>query len=160
MLRTLPRNSNSKNDNSPNTINKSNSSILTLFTLTVNNHLTISPFTAMTTILGLQQACRLSLPLQLAYMMRYIGGDDASVTRSNAYVTAFFIGTASLCVGLVHHLYIFGMQRVGMRIRIALCSMIYRKVRTKGVSYCRATLHKEKVWGISNSRFNFIAKQI
>lgn len=46
-------------------------------------------------------------------------------------------GRAGACVlvwAVLHHLYFYYIQRVGMRLRVAVCHMIYRKVSV--TQYC------------------------
>lgn len=45
-----------------------------------------------------------------------------------AYGYAAGVSLSTLGLTLLHHLYIFHVQRAGMRFRIAMCHMIYKKV--------------------------------
>ena len=76
----------------------------------------------------LQQSCRLSLPLQLAYLLPYFDRGQREVTEGHAYVIASTISASTVVMALLHHPFLFGMQRLAMRTRISLCSMIYNKV--------------------------------
>lgn len=50
----------------------------------------------------------------------------------NAYMYAAGISLSTFALTVLHHLYFYHVQRVGMKIRVALCHMIYRKVSTDG----------------------------
>ena len=45
-----------------------------------------------------------------------------------AYSYAAGLSACVLVWAVLHHLYFYHMQRVGMRLRVAVCHMIYRKV--------------------------------
>lgn len=46
-----------------------------------------------------------------------------------AYGYAAGISLSTIILTLLHHLYFYHAQRAGMKIRVAMCHMIYQKVR-------------------------------
>lgn len=58
--------------------------------------------------------------------------DSASTARvHDAYMYAAGISLLTFALTVLHHLYFYHVQRVGMKIRVALCHMIYRKVNPR-----------------------------
>lgn len=53
--------------------------------------------------------------------------DNAELYEAYGYAAGVSLSTLGLA--LLHHLYFYHVQRAGMKIRIAMCHMIYRKVR-------------------------------
>lgn len=45
-----------------------------------------------------------------------------------AYIYATVLTVCTLILAILHHLYFYHVQCAGMRLRIAMCHMIYRKV--------------------------------
>jgi ABC transporter transmembrane region. len=73
---------------------------------------------------------RLSQPLFLGGLVRYFSesNSDNSITVEEAYIYAAGV---VLCSGLnvfAVHPYMMGIIHIGMKIRVACCSLIYRKV--------------------------------
>jgi hypothetical protein len=73
---------------------------------------------------------RLSQPLFLGRLVRYFSesNSDSSITLEEAHIYAAGV---VLCSGLnifVIHPYMMGIVHMGMKIRVACCSLIYRKV--------------------------------
>ena len=52
--------------------------------------------------------------------------DSAALHEAYGYVAG--LSASVLVWAVLHHLYFYHMQRVGMRLRVAVCHMIYRKV--------------------------------
>ena len=63
-------------------------------------------------------------------MISYVENSDStdSVTLQEAYAYATVLSTCVLVWAVLHHLYFYHIQHVGMRLRVAVCHMIYRKV--------------------------------
>ena len=75
----------------------------------------------------LQETAKVMQPLLLGSLIRYFTpGSD--VSKLDAYMLAFGICLCVVCVVVFHHPYFYGMQKIGMRLRIASCSLIYKKV--------------------------------
>lgn len=63
-------------------------------------------------------------------LIEYFESEDldnaASVNEAYGYAVGIALSTVSLSV--LHHLYFYLVQRAGMKVRVAMCHMIYRKV--------------------------------
>lgn len=59
--------------------------------------------------------------------MRYYMFTDSNMTKADAYLYASAIAGISLLVTFTGHNYLIGLQYLGMKMRIAHCSLIYRK---------------------------------
>ncbi|CAL8307591.1 unnamed protein product [Merluccius merluccius] len=85
------------------------------------------------TVLGiftfLEEGTKVIQPVLLGYLVRYFEtydpNDEQSLQLAYCYATGISLCTVLLV--LVHHLYFFHVQRAGMKIRVALCHMIYKK---------------------------------
>ena len=81
------------------------------------------------TTLCSQEATKLVQPVLLGYLLRYFESYDPN--DYHGLQLAFYYGLGmslcSLLLVVMHHLYIH-YQAVGMKIRVALCHMIYKKV--------------------------------
>lgn len=62
----------------------------------------------------------------IEYFERYDPADTAAVY--DAYCYAAGISVSTIALALLHHLYFYNVQRAGMKIRVAVCHMIYKKV--------------------------------
>ncbi len=62
----------------------------------------------------------------IEYFENYDPSDTAAVY--DAYCYAAGISLSAICLAALHHLYFYGVQRIGMKIRVAICHMIYQKV--------------------------------
>lgn len=61
----------------------------------------------------------------IKYFENYRHDDMAALSEAYGYATGVCLSTLGLA--LLHHLYFYHVQRAGMKIRIAMCHMIYRK---------------------------------
>ena len=66
----------------------------------------------------------------VSYVENYHLSDSAALHE--AYGCAAGLSACVLVWAVLHHLYFYHMQRVGMRLRVAVCHMIYRKVSATG----------------------------
>ena len=62
----------------------------------------------------------------ISYVENYDPTDSA--TLHEAYGYAAGLSACVLVWAVLHHLYFYQVQRLGMRLRVAVCHMIYRKV--------------------------------
>ena len=69
----------------------------------------------------------------ISYVENYHLADSA--TLHEAYGYAAGLSACVLVWAVLHHVYFFHIQRVGMRLRVAVCHMIYRKVSV-GTTVC------------------------
>ncbi|XP_020937149.1 multidrug resistance-associated protein 4-like [Sus scrofa] len=88
-----------------------------------------------------QEGTRIVQPVLLgkiiSYLEYYDPSDSAAFHEALAYATGL-----SVCVltwAFLHHLYFYHIQRVGMRLRVAVCHMIYRKALCLSNSATRET---------------------
>jgi hypothetical protein len=72
---------------------------------------------------------RIPQPLLMCWFIRYFSSDDhAGLTYANVcYYGAGIILMSALCT-ITNHQYFFGVFKTGMMLRVANCSIIYRKV--------------------------------
>lgn len=62
----------------------------------------------------------------IEYFESYDPSNTAAVHEAYSYAAGISLSTVSLTI--LHHLYFYHVQRAGMKIRVAMCHMIYRKV--------------------------------
>lgn len=75
-------------------------------------------------------------PVFLGKVIEYFENYDPD-NKTALYETLGYAAGLSLCtIGLavIHHLYFYYVQRAGMKIRVAMCHMIYKKVRNNKVN--------------------------
>ncbi|KAI4581553.1 hypothetical protein MJG53_009996 [Ovis ammon polii x Ovis aries] len=77
----------------------------------------------------LEEGTRVVQPIFLGKMVSYVENYDPSDSAAlhEAYGYAAGLSACALVWAVLHHLYFYHMQRVGMRLRVAVCHMIYRK---------------------------------
>uniref|UniRef100_A0A4W2EJ06 Multidrug resistance-associated protein 4 n=1 Tax=Bos indicus x Bos taurus TaxID=30522 RepID=A0A4W2EJ06_BOBOX len=77
----------------------------------------------------LPECTRVVQPIFLGKMISYVENydPDDSAALHEAYGYAAGLSACVLVWAVLHHLYFYHMQRVGMRLRVAVCHMIYRK---------------------------------
>ncbi|CAG5933599.1 unnamed protein product, partial [Menidia menidia] len=89
------------------------------------------------TVLGLftliEEVIKVIQPVFLGMMIEYFENndmsDEAAFHRTLGYAGGLTICTIGLTV--LHHLYFYHVQRAGMKIRVAMCHLIYKKVQMK-----------------------------
>ena len=69
-------------------------------------------------------------PIFLGKMIDYVESSNHtdSATLHEAFGYTAGLSASVLVWAVLHHLYFYHIQRVGMRLRVAMCHMIYRKV--------------------------------
>ncbi|KAM9674361.1 LOW QUALITY PROTEIN: ATP-binding cassette sub-family C member 4-like [Dama dama] len=77
----------------------------------------------------LEEGTRVVQPILLGKIISYVESYHLadSDTLHEAYGYAAGLSACVLLWAILHHLYFFHIQRVGMRLRVAVCHMIYRK---------------------------------
>ncbi|KAF4008061.1 hypothetical protein G4228_019617 [Cervus hanglu yarkandensis] len=77
----------------------------------------------------LEEGTRVVQPIFLGKMISYVENYDPndSAALHEAYAYAAGLSACVLVWAVLHHLYFYHIQRVGMRLRVAVCHMIYRK---------------------------------
>ncbi|KAJ1077468.1 hypothetical protein K5549_020251, partial [Capra hircus] len=76
-----------------------------------------------------EEGTRVVQPMFLGKMISYVENYDPNDSDAlhEAYGYAAGLSACVLLWAVLHHLYFYHMQRVGMRLRVAVCHMIYRK---------------------------------
>ncbi|CAH1780700.1 unnamed protein product [Owenia fusiformis] len=74
----------------------------------------------------IEELTKVCQPLLLGGLIRYFD-PKANVTQTEAYLYAMGVSLCAINLAVVHHPYFFGVQRIGMQIRIACCSLMYKK---------------------------------
>ncbi|XP_071488858.1 ATP-binding cassette sub-family C member 4-like [Diadema antillarum] len=69
---------------------------------------------------------KLLQPILLSILVTYFS-PDPGITTLQAYLCAFGMAVCGACATIMHHPYFFNMQRLGMQIRIATSTLIFRK---------------------------------
>ena len=77
-----------------------------------------------------QEGTKVVLPIFLGKIISYVEHYDPmdSATLHEACGYAAGLSACVLVWAVLHHVYFYHIQRVGMRLRVAVCHMIYRKV--------------------------------
>ncbi|XP_041438363.1 ATP-binding cassette sub-family C member 4 isoform X2 [Xenopus laevis] len=77
----------------------------------------------------LEEAVKVVQPIFLGNVISYFERDDLndSAALANAYINAAALSVCTLILAVVHHIYFYHVLRAGMKLRIAMCHMIYRK---------------------------------
>ncbi|XP_063913515.1 probable multidrug resistance-associated protein lethal(2)03659 [Zophobas morio] len=70
---------------------------------------------------------KMSQPLFIGKLMEYYTPNQTTVSKNTAYLYAGGIVGMSFLNVLMGHSYMLGLQHLGMKIRVASCSLIYRK---------------------------------
>ncbi|XP_059156862.1 ATP-binding cassette sub-family C member 4-like isoform X7 [Physella acuta] len=73
-----------------------------------------------------EEATKVFQPILLGGLIRYFT-PDSTVTKSEAWLYAFGVSMCAIVLAITHHPYFFCVQRIGMRMRIACCSLMYKK---------------------------------
>ncbi|XP_020936935.1 multidrug resistance-associated protein 4-like isoform X3 [Sus scrofa] len=99
-----------------------------------------------------QEGTRIVQPVLLGKIISYLEYYDPSDSAAFHEALAYAAGL-SVCVltwAFLHHLYFYHIQRVGMRLRLAVCHMIYRKALRLSNSATRETSTGQIVNLLSN----------
>ncbi|XP_077583755.1 ATP-binding cassette sub-family C member 4-like [Stigmatopora nigra] len=87
------------------------------------------PYVLIGVYIFLQEVIKIIQPLLLGKLIEYFEGSAPTGpnTVHMAYSYASGLCLATAWMALLHHLYFYQAQRAGMKIRVAMCHMIYRK---------------------------------
>ncbi|XP_060582248.1 ATP-binding cassette sub-family C member 4-like isoform X3 [Ruditapes philippinarum] len=77
-------------------------------------------------VLFLEEATKVIQPLLLGGLIRYFT-PGSGVSKTESYLYAMGVSLCAIMLAISHHPYFFGVQRIGMKMRIACCSLLYRK---------------------------------
>ncbi|XP_057563819.1 ATP-binding cassette sub-family C member 4-like [Hippopotamus amphibius kiboko] len=77
----------------------------------------------------LEEGTKVVQPIFLGKIINYFENYDPtySITLYEAYIYTTVLSACLLVWAILHHLYFYHIQRVGMRLRVAVCHMIYHK---------------------------------
>uniref|UniRef100_A0A3B4TBB4 Multidrug resistance-associated protein 4 n=1 Tax=Seriola dumerili TaxID=41447 RepID=A0A3B4TBB4_SERDU len=77
----------------------------------------------------IEEVIKVIQPVLLGKLIEYFESNDPINTAAvyEAYSYAAGISLSTIGLAILHHLYFYHVQRVGMKIRVAMCHMIYRK---------------------------------
>lgn len=77
-----------------------------------------------------QEVIKVIQPLLLGKLIEFFENNDTTDTSAvyEAYSYAAGISLSTISLAALHHVYFYNVQRQGMKIRVAMCHMIYRKV--------------------------------
>ncbi|XP_052784406.1 ATP-binding cassette sub-family C member 4-like [Mya arenaria] len=77
-------------------------------------------------VLLCEEMTKIVQPLLLGGLIRYFT-PGSEVTKTESLLYAGGISLCAVILAVSHHPYFFGVQRIGMKMRIACCSLLYRK---------------------------------
>lgn len=97
-------------------------------------------------------------PILIGRLMAYYAPNQNTISKDEAYLYAGGIIGVSLINTFIVHSFFFGLQHVGMRIRVSCCSLIYRKALRLSKSAMVETTVGQMVNLMSNdvNRFDFL----
>uniref|UniRef100_A0A670I692 ATP binding cassette subfamily C member 4 n=1 Tax=Podarcis muralis TaxID=64176 RepID=A0A670I692_PODMU len=78
----------------------------------------------------IEETLKLIQPIFLGMIIAYFENSGSDVALKYAYASAAALSVCTLVLAISHHLYFYHVQRAGMKLRVAMCHMIYRKVGT------------------------------
>ncbi|GFS16304.1 multidrug resistance-associated protein 4 [Elysia marginata] len=100
-----------------------------------------------------EEIIKLCQPVLLAELLDYFR-QDSTTTTTEAWLYATGVIFCSVILAVVHHPYFFGASRLGMRARIGLCSLMYRKC----LRLSNKSLNESSVGQIVNLMSNDVAR--
>uniref|UniRef100_A0A8C3DJX3 Multidrug resistance-associated protein 4 n=1 Tax=Corvus moneduloides TaxID=1196302 RepID=A0A8C3DJX3_CORMO len=90
----------------------------------------------------IEETLKIIQPILLGKIISYFEKYDSSdeVDLNCAYWHAGALSVCTLILAIMHHLYFYHVQRAGMKLRVAMCHMIYRKaLRLSSVAMAKTT---------------------
>nr|XP_014354031.1 PREDICTED: multidrug resistance-associated protein 4 [Latimeria chalumnae] len=77
----------------------------------------------------LEESVKIIQPILIGNLISYFESYDSNdiEARNTAYGYAAGVSLCSLSLAILHHLYFYHVQRAGMKLRVAMCHMIYKK---------------------------------
>ncbi|KAM9388323.1 ATP-binding cassette sub-family C member 4 [Phaethornis superciliosus] len=90
----------------------------------------------------IEETLKIIQPIFLGKIINYFENYDSSdeVALNFAYCYAAALSVCTLLLAIMHHLYFYHVQRAGMKLRVAMCHMIYRKaLRLSNVAMAKTT---------------------
>ncbi|XP_074994477.1 ATP-binding cassette sub-family C member 4 isoform X1 [Calonectris borealis] len=90
----------------------------------------------------IEETLKIIQPIFLGKIINYFENYDSSdeIALNFAYCYAAALSVCTLILAIMHHLYFYHVQRAGMKLRVAMCHMIYRKaLRLSNVAMAKTT---------------------
>ncbi|NXR35906.1 MRP4 protein, partial [Zosterops hypoxanthus] len=89
----------------------------------------------------IEETLKIVQPIFLGQIINFFEKDNSSDEDLNlAYCYAGALSVCTLILAIMHHLYFYHVQRAGMKLRVAMCHMIYRKaLRLSNVAMGKTT---------------------
>ncbi|KAM9321307.1 ATP-binding cassette sub-family C member 4 [Gastrophryne carolinensis] len=76
----------------------------------------------------IEESVKVIQPIFLGNVISYFEMTDPSdAALTNAYINAAALSVCTLLLAVLHHLYFYHVLRAGMKLRVAMCHMIYKK---------------------------------
>ncbi|XP_066090519.1 ATP-binding cassette sub-family C member 4 [Saccopteryx bilineata] len=100
------------------------------------------PYLVLGLITLIEESAKIVQPIFLGKIISYFENYDSSDSMAlhEAYAYATVLSACTLILAILHHLYFYHVQCVGMRLRVAMCHMIYRKaLRLSNVAMGKTT---------------------
>ncbi|NXL82491.1 MRP4 protein, partial [Leptocoma aspasia] len=90
----------------------------------------------------IEETLKIIQPIFLGKIINFFENYDSSdgADLNSAYCYAGALSVCTLILAIMHHLYFYHVQRAGMKLRVAMCHMIYRKaLRLSNVAMAKTT---------------------
>ncbi|XP_056411570.1 ATP-binding cassette sub-family C member 4 isoform X4 [Hyla sarda] len=76
----------------------------------------------------IEESVKVIQPIFLGNVITYFEIDDPSdAALANAYINAAALSVCTLLLAVLHHIYFYHVLRAGMKLRVAMCHMIFKK---------------------------------
>ncbi|XP_051464306.1 ATP-binding cassette sub-family C member 4 isoform X2 [Apus apus] len=87
----------------------------------------------------IEETLKIVQPIFLGKIINYFEKDSSSALNF-PYCYAAALSVCTLVLAIMHHLYFYHVQRAGMKLRVAMCHMIYRKaLRLSNIAMAKTT---------------------
>ncbi|XP_018861628.1 multidrug resistance-associated protein 4 isoform X6 [Parus major] len=88
----------------------------------------------------IEETLKIVQPIILGKIIEFFENSQKEEDLSYAYYCAGALSVCTLILAIMHHLYFYHVQRAGMKLRVAMCHMIYRKaLRLSNVAMAQTT---------------------
>uniref|UniRef100_A0A8C0V5B3 Multidrug resistance-associated protein 4 n=1 Tax=Cyanistes caeruleus TaxID=156563 RepID=A0A8C0V5B3_CYACU len=88
----------------------------------------------------IEETLKIVQPIILGKIIEFFENSQKEEDLSYAYYCAGALSVCTLILAIMHHLYFYHVQRAGMKLRVAMCHMIYRKaLRLSNVAMAKTT---------------------
>ncbi|CAN9497709.1 unnamed protein product [Ophioblennius macclurei] len=87
------------------------------------------PYSLIGIYMFVEEIIKIIQPVLLGKLIEHFESFDPAYPEGvhEAYIYAAGIGVSAMILAMLHHLYFYHVQRAGMKIRVAMCHMIYQK---------------------------------